>query len=263
MASRKASAELDEAQHLLDNLKITFLETLPERCNEQDILVLALDGADQSEFTPTYDELYRSVHSLKGSAGTHGIQIISVICHQLEDFMEGLNGKSDNVNQDFINHCLSYLDLIRKAGTEAATDNPDFDFVQEALKSIHNLPFTSRKSVLIVESSTSMAMLYKDALSELPLQITMIDDGLKALELLLHKRFNFIITGKALKTLNGAALISALRSSESPNTKIKTIMLSSTSNMTFRMGSKPDYLIQRDERMHVRLATVVTKIIES
>ncbi len=262
MSSDEFSPDIEQTKQLLENIKMAFLESLPEKCSEQEILVLALNGVEEPEFTDIYDEFYRGVHSLKGSAGTYGIPVISTVCHQLEDYMDSLNGKASNVDDDFITQCLSYLDLIRKAAKEAITDAPDFSFVDEKLKSISSQASTDLKPVLVIESSCAVAMLYKDSLAKFPLDITIVNDGIEALQLLLHKHFHFIITGKALKSLNGSAVISALRASESANSKIKTVMISSAINMKFCLGSKPDFLIRRDEDMVNRLTKVVSTLIK-
>lgn len=262
MSSGEYSADMEQTKQLLENIKIAFLESLPEKCSEQEILVLALNGIEEPEFTDIYDELYRGVHSLKGSAGTYGIPVISTVCHHLEDYIEGLNGQVSNVDDDFITQCLGYLDLIRKAAKEATTDNPDFSFVTDKLASLLNQASAVLKPVLVIESSSAVAMLYKDTLSKFPLDITIVNDGIEALQLLLHKHFYFIITGKALKSLNGSAVISALRASESANSKIKTVMISSATNIKFCLGSKPDFLIKRDEDMLEKLIKVVSTIIK-
>ncbi len=262
MSAANSTSDINQVKQLLDNLKFSFLEALPERCNEQDILVLALEGLDETEFTEVYDELYRNIHSLKGSAGTHGIQLISTICHHLEEQLEGLNGQTSKVDNKFVSHCLHYLDLIRRAGVEAATDTPDFQPIIVELDSNFKQTTVIKKRALIVESSTAMASLYSDALSELPIEITIVTDGLEALKLLLKNRYSFIVTSKSLKTLNGAALVSALKTSESANCNIKTIMISSSEHIKFRRGSRPDCLIQRNEKMIEKLLSIVTEIIQ-
>ena len=67
---------------ILDNLREGFLDELPARINKIEEEVMASKGAD------TYDELFRMVHSLKGSAGSYGFHAITKVTHVMEDVME-------------------------------------------------------------------------------------------------------------------------------------------------------------------------------
>ncbi len=66
--------------------------------------------------------------------------------------------------------------------------------------------------MLIVESARLMTELYQKMLRDLPLQLTNEDNGLTALERLLHEPYDLLIVGRELKELNGIALMAALRS---------------------------------------------------
>ncbi len=261
MNNRNTTATSD-AQALLETLKIGFLDAMPERCNDQELLVLALeDNCNQKE---TFDELYRNVHSVKGSAGTHGIPIVSSICHYFEDHLERLNNDFSRVDKKFVNQCFSYLDLIRKAVMEATASKPDFTAIEKELNVIANVPLTISQSVVIAESSMSMALAYKNVVSDLPLEITLVNDGLEALSILLKTKFDILIVGRSLKTLNGLALINALRVSDSNNTHINTIMLTSASSFQFPENAYlPEYVIPRDSQLSEKLPATVLKIIES
>ncbi|VAW94061.1 hypothetical protein MNBD_GAMMA20-1362, partial [hydrothermal vent metagenome] len=98
----------DKTQQILRQLRDNFLEELPERCDAIEDSILSLgNGADDEHF----QRLYREVHSLKGSAGTHGIPAISTICHQLED---SLTTAQETITHEpeRIDLYLRYLDLI-------------------------------------------------------------------------------------------------------------------------------------------------------
>jgi len=79
-----------------------------------------------------------------------------------------------------------------------------------------------------------MTGLYQKALEVLPLQLTVVDDGLTALARLLHEPFDFVIVGRELKEFNGMALMVAVRAAEARNQNIPAILVSS------KRGSIPD-----------------------
>jgi chemotaxis protein histidine kinase CheA len=260
MDGKKKQAGIPHALKLLEQLKATFIAELPERCSQLEALALAL--GNQPANLDVYEELYRKVHSLKGSGGTHGLPIISQICHQLEDYLNSQGNAGAGVaSPSFTDTCLQYIDLLTSTARIAREQRPDFSPIEQALEHIHQELLQNRYSGLIVESSQVMALMCRDALADLPVELSLMDNGLAALERLLHKRFDFLITGKSLETLNGAALISALRASESINRNIKVVMLTSASKTDLPPGGRPDYLLHRDARLPENLNQTVRQLL--
>jgi len=259
MGSDDNPVGMSHALQLLEQLKASFISELPERCNRLEELTLAL--GHQPKNRERYEELYRAVHSLKGSGGTHGLPIITQICHQLEDHLNSLSEQHQRVNNDFIDVCLSHIDLIQQTAQLAGHHNPDFSGIEQMLEQIKQYILQDRYSGLIVDSSSVMTMMCQDALSSLPVQLSLVDNGLSALERLLQTRFDFLITGRALKVLNGPALIAALRASESVNRDIKIIMLTTASSKDFPPHSQPDYLLHRDTHLADNLADTVSGLL--
>lgn len=258
--ANKTHTNISHVDFLLKQIKESFLDGLNERCDELELLVLSL--GESSGVQDNYDELYRKIHSLKGSGGTNGVPVISTICHHFEDQMNILDGNLERANENFIGICLSYVDLLRQTVTIAKEEFQDFTTVENELACIRQDLVGNNITVLIVESSAVMSAMCRDALADFPIQVKQIDDGLKALEILLHEKFDIVIVSKVLKSLNGVALISALKASESVSRDICTVMLTSTSNIQFPVGCKPNYLIQRDSKMVDSLTTVARKIID-
>lgn len=115
-----ATTQLDTAQQILLQLRETFLEELPDRCDDIEDGILALSEDTDGEH---FQRLYREVHSLKGSAGTHGVQPISTICHQLEDSLTDAANNASHTPER-IDIYLLYLDLIRRCHTLALQSPP-------------------------------------------------------------------------------------------------------------------------------------------
>ena len=75
---------------MLEDLRVGFITELPTRLEEMEQLMLDLENS--SSFTEDYQDLYRHLHNIKGSAGTHGFHIISSICHVFEDKVVEIEG---------------------------------------------------------------------------------------------------------------------------------------------------------------------------
>ncbi len=218
------TVNMESFQALLAKMRDEFIGELLERCNNLDDLILMLEKFPQD--TEAFNELYRGVHSLKGSGGTHGLSIITTICHQLENLLTDTASKN-NFGASFATRALAFVDLLRKVEKQSGHDNQNFSAIEKDLEALRKSGLESRKSVLIVESSRLMVEVFKRALEVLPLQLTVEENGLTALSLLLHESFDLVIVGREIKGLNGIALMAAVRASQVRNRGIPAILVSS------------------------------------
>lgn len=244
----------DQAQQLLKQLRNDYIAELPGFCDELENLVLSLDNLPGKE---CFEELYRRTHSMKGSAGTHGLSVISSICHEFEEQLSKLG----NLAEVELDSLLVYIDLVRQAVAIAETGNEEFSKVEKRLQFIRDASLHNLSPVLLVESSDYVRLLCRQALEHLPIELSMASDGLEALGQLLRSKYALVITAKEAKTLNGMALISAVQASESKNRHIWSILLTSSSNLKLGDCTRPDYVINRDAKFGENLARAVKEIL--
>ncbi len=247
------TTNMEAFQILLKEMRESFLSELSERCDSCDALILALEKTPDDR--EAFNELYRRVHSLKGSGGTHGLAIITTLCHQLENLLSETDARQ-GFGPAFATRALAYVDLLRQVGQAARDDNPDYSAIEAELEILRQLTLQRRKAGLIAESSLVMAGLYQKALENLPLQLTVVDDGLAALARLLQEPFDFVIVGGELKELNGMAVMAALRAARGRNQNIPAILVSS------KRDAIPEYArfsaaLSRDQKLAENLLSAV------
>jgi CheY-like chemotaxis protein/HPt (histidine-containing phosphotransfer) domain-containing protein len=205
---------------LLAEMQADFVDELPDRCDRIEEGVMALEGQQIG----TFDELYRQIHSLKGSGGMFGIAIITTICHQFESFISenrhGLDRKGAST-------ALAYVDLLRKTIDAGGRDASGIHAIEQALERMHVDSLCGRASVLLVEPSDTLRKLYSDLFSGQPLQVAMMQSGLASLERMLHAPFDLLVISRELPDLNALAVVAALRESRCRNSSIPVILLSS------------------------------------
>ena len=218
------SSNMEAFQALLEGMRNDFLGELPERCDGFDALILALEKTPDDR--EAFNELYRGVHSLKGSGGTHGLGIITTLCHQLENLLSETDTQL-GFGTNFATRALAYVDLLRQVETVAREEKPDYSSIESELEALRQLTLQRRKAGLIAESSTAMTRLYQKALEPLPVKLTVENNGMAALARLLSEPFDFVIVGRELKELNGMALMAALRTAQARNKNIPAILVSS------------------------------------
>lgn len=247
---------LEAFQALLLDMRQQFLDELIDRCDTFDNLILALEKSPEDR--SLFNELYRGVHSLKGSGGTHGLSILTTICHQFENILTE-TATTRGFGDTFTTLALAYIDLMRQVEGPARRENPDFTAIESELARLRQNSLQTRKAVLIAESSSLMARIYQKVMDDLPVQVSTVDDGLSALERLIHESFDLVIVGRELKELNGVALLAALQASNSSNKETPVVMVSSNTDPI------PAYihikaLLARDQRLTEKLHTVLLEL---
>jgi len=208
---------------LLESLKEEFLATISERLRDIESIVLNLtEGAD-------VEDLLRIVHSLKGAAGTHGFHIFTKICHQMEDMMRELIDSNSIYSQAAVKVLLEYNDLQNMALDIINRGGDDFHSIDSKLNQITSNASSKQKKVLIVEPSPLYASLITSVIEPEDCQVKIVNDGFIALESLLMQHYDVVITAMEVPTLNGDALISAVRLSRSKNKNITAILVTTKS----------------------------------
>ncbi len=248
--------ENDDTLHaLLDKLRQDFISEIPDRCNAFERQIFELEKSPGN--AEIFNELYRGVHSLKGSGGTHGLNIVTTICHQLENLLTDARQRKA-FGRDMVSLALAHVDLILKVADIQKMAQSDYREIEKSLDGLKKSVLKNRKSILIVESSRLMTELYREVLDRLPVQLVFMDNGLAALGRLMHEHFDLVIVGRELKELGGIALMAAVRESHVRHSKMPAILVSSNE------GGVPAQVsfaanILRDQNLAQNLQAVVKK----
>ena len=205
---------------LLAEMQADFIDELPDRCNRLEEGVMALEGKEAGAF----DELYRQIHSLKGSGGMFGIPVITTICHQFESFVSETSQRFDRKAGS---KGLAYVDLLRRSIAAKGRDAAGVTATEQALELLRMDSLSGKASVLLVEPSDTLRRLYRDVFADKPIQMVMIERGMATLERMLHEPFDLLVISRELPDLNAIAVVAALRESRCRNSDIPVILVSS------------------------------------
>lgn len=248
-----SSINSDAFQQMLLQLRKTFLEDMQEKLDRLDQLLVAMEksGVDSGSF----NELYRIVHSLKGSGGTFGLHIVTTICHQLEDLLNTTDGGA-HFTPALITVSLDYVDLLRATLEQIHAGHTDFPQIEERLSGMRRRLARKQFTVLAVDDSKLLSQIYLQALAELPVQLVIMNDGLVALRRILTEPFDLLITTNEIPVLSGTALIGALKLSATRNHGIKTILVTSNRKIAsyVNRSTDADYIIVKDAGLAQNLA---------
>jgi chemotaxis protein histidine kinase CheA len=209
-----------EFELLLAELLAEFVDELPRHCNELEDAVLALENQSPGAF----DELFRQVHTLKGSGGGVGIPIITAICHQLESFIGEARQRFDH---EAASTALAYIDLLRKTIPDGGREPAGIATIEQALDQMRLKSLSGRASILMVEPSQTVRSLYQKEFSSPSTQVHMLKSGIETLQRLLHASCDLLVISRELPDLNAVAVVAALREAHCRNSEIPVIVVSS------------------------------------
>lgn len=218
---------------LLEHLREGFLDDMPER------IIRIEDEVMSSRDAGSYDELFRIVHSLKGSAGSYNFHEITKIAHGMEDVMLALMEKKKFNEASTLDILLKFIDVLRDT-TESliATKTIPLD-INERLEFLRGQVFAEGLNVLVIEPSKLYASIVEYSLEGMSINFAFTQDGLQGLENLLNHKYDLLITSLESTRLNGDALVAALRLVHNFNKHIKTILI--TSYDVDKIANKDDF----------------------
>ncbi|HOV80869.1 MAG TPA: Hpt domain-containing protein, partial [Bacillota bacterium] len=124
----------------MSDLKNIFLEEAEDLLVQIEPLILDLEKKVTPELL---DELFRLVHTLKGSAGIAGINGISKLTHRLEDLLDGLRDGEIEARPGLVDLLLIGFDYIKAMVADLAGGQdlpPPEELLEEIAAYIHRRP---------------------------------------------------------------------------------------------------------------------------
>jgi two-component system, OmpR family, response regulator len=169
-------------------------------------------------------DLKRTIHSIKGSSGSFGLQYGTTICHAMED-------KIDQPNTlDFYSNLLKFNDLLKKYFTLVKT--PDDDALNEIKQEVVKLEIHSKDishKALLIDPSRSFRKIVRRNLEEIGISVSESTDGYEALGRILREDFDSVIASKYIGLITGRQLLKSIDIFQDENNKIKSILVTSKS----------------------------------
>jgi len=242
---------------MLEALRSNYLKDLPSHIDDLESLVLKLES--QGFELEICRDLYRQIHSLKGSGGTYGMHVISDICHPFEDLISGLLEHTESLYQGFVSTALEYIDLLRKVASHYQQSKTPDEEIRLKLQDLRNRALQNPYSALVIESSDVVVNIIKDVLKMHHFRIEVAKDGYLGLGRILSEPFDLVITGLETPRMNGMALISAAQRLGGKFKNTKCVLI--TASRLRQDEDIPDFVLQKDALFRERFNKVVHHLI--
>lgn len=250
--------DINAIEAVLRDMRNQFVDEVPERCQRMETLAKTI--AETGASGEAFDELYRYVHSLKGSGGTHGLPIITNICHHFENLLTDAVSQSRMSPALFAERMLSYIDLLATTA-EALRRGVSVVDKEVELERLLHLREARQRVALLADSSKTMQGLFRSALDGFGLKVIVVDNGMQALMRLVHEPIDLLVVGNELDELSGQAVIAALRESHGRNHNIPVVLVKSA-NSALSDHVRASAVVTRDARMVEQLPSVLEAILQ-
>jgi two-component system chemotaxis sensor kinase CheA len=123
-----------------------FLQEADEHITRLDECLVQLEKSDADP--ALMQEIFRSAHTLKGSAGAIGHQAMAAVTHEMETVLDGLRHGKLPVTPELVDTLLAGLDVLRAMVGEVKTrqsSNIEYTGLVADLKALHDRPGDGRE----------------------------------------------------------------------------------------------------------------------
>lgn len=209
----------------IDELKDEYLSILEENLLQLETSILGLEGQNGEELKSSLFSIFRLVHSVKGSAGTYELFTIANIFHRFEDH---INTKMKKVEvAQAVDTFLGFLDLAKKCLQDYEDNSGEMDKYVTLIDELSLSKKTLVGKILLVEPTRSIGKIISKVALENKVEVTILENGVTALNRILMERFDLIISSINIEMLDGVSFLSAIRVMKSLNQKTPLVLISS------------------------------------
>ncbi len=209
-----------------DSQKV-YLERLSDDLADVERLILAYAG--NSGDAQTTNDLRRIVHSIKGTAGGYGFDVVSVLAHRMEDLIS-LVELAEIPNDERIDRLMGLRDLMMEAAAAYGSNNDRRIAQIKNQIGISQGPTSGIHRVLLVDTSEVTLKLCVDALKKFKVDFGKESNGHEALGRLLKEKFDSVIVSMHAPMIGATDLAFVVRNIHGPNQKIPISVITADSS---------------------------------
>lgn len=238
-----------DQNEMLARLRAKYIAELPGKIDEiEDSLMALAPGAAGDE---AMLELYRRVHSIKGSAGSYGVPIVGAICHRLEDGINAAQDEGMDSLKAFVDSSLPFVDLLREAVALLRAGGDDASPIEAKLDAL-TWPHAEAKdaegrriSVMLLDDARTTSILLRSAFKNEAIDLVVASNDLAALERLMDERFDVLVCGRGAGRMGGLGVIAALKLSQGRSRDAISVLLTADPGAVPATRPGPDVVMGR------------------
>ncbi len=247
----------------LSGLRDDFIAQVDTKTSGLEESISNFLSSDSGDIEPLVLTLMREAHNLKGSGGTFGFPILSVIAHRLEDYITESGG---NFNRDSCEDILRYLDVIQDS-LEFTSSTSD-EIIDNTLRSLPSAA-SGRKAkdvqsdieALIISPSKTVSAMSRQFLGKFGVRVVGTRSPTEVLILAIRSRPDLVIVSMVMEEISGVDIARALNSMV-PTQNTTVVLLTSLSPSHQELSHLPDTVsvLRQDQSYSTKLEQMVSDI---
>lgn len=210
-----------------------------EECIELlDVVRLNLENVDINNYTNNINEIFRAIHTIKGSASIFGFDSMVQITHLAEDLLDEIRVEKIKFDGELKELFLNLTDILETLSekmvyklsidtyTKSLIDSLENDFKEQLLpynpkriekkptQIIHIQPVTKteiKKTILIVDDSSMIRSVASKAAENLGLNVVTANDGHEGLAKVKENKFDLIFSDINMPQMGGLEMVEKIR----------------------------------------------------
>lgn len=257
-----AAADGHELDGALAEEREVYLHELATALEEIEILILRIHDAAEGE--ESKGRLLRQIHSIKGIAGSYGLERVAQAAHDMEDLLDDRRFAA-NLNGDRIDRLLAQNDRLKALAQAYLHEDAEADRSRasdSAASAIFSGAVKRRiDRVLVVESSAATLQLCTQVMTAIgATRVQSASDGYEALGWLLNEAFDVVITSLQVAWIDGQSLAAVLRTIPSPNSATPVILLTSAATALDPSKARPDFVVEKNRDLSSELRGILSRL---
>jgi DNA-binding response OmpR family regulator/HPt (histidine-containing phosphotransfer) domain-containing protein len=252
---------MEDVEIDLEEFKLEYLDNLKEEILRVESEVLRLEDSSDAERPAILHEIFRTIHSLKGSAGSYEFYMLTTIFHQFEDFINS-NLKNSQTSAP-IDTCLNFLDIAKNCALDYKNKSSEIEKYATILEGETVQESVMNGKILLIDSSKSIKKIITKVAQDNRLDIVILANGATALNRIIHERFDMIVTSKNLDLLDGESLLKGVRVMKNQNQTTPMVLISSDDYTATDSKKLNISFMQKDQNLFSNMNSFISKNILS
>jgi len=202
-----------DLESALSRLKDDFIAGSIEKLDDIDIIIDNI-YKNKGHRGDQFFQMQRDVHSIKGSAGTHGLHLLTLVAHRLEDYLEA----APRLSQEQWQSVQVYIDEMRtlvEQGEEPEEENRQVVINRLPHAQESATEFSDQKNkkvtVLVVMPAGVQRKVIGKELASCGFDLSFTDRPVEAIRLVMDLQPDAVLSNQEFRFMTGAELARVLQ----------------------------------------------------
>lgn len=208
-------------------------------------------------------EIFKIIHSIKGTAASMEFYFISTLAHDIEDHLTLIQDEKEQIDDQYMQVFDRLIDLLLNVTNDyLKNDISKFPLYRNMLSKLIQVKNNSQReyqgNILVVNSSPAMNIMIKNQLLNSGFNVSFAENGLSAFNQIILNKFDAVLSSYDLEIFDAIILMNLVRNSKCNNSNIPFVLMTSHQNM--KTDIENCYILQKGQDFFNDLNKVLKQV---